>query len=123
MSDATTWYRVELEGTGERFIETDMGFDDFKAGVVGSSVIEVSRQVLALPMRDEQGRTGISFVTLEKFSPLVKGCKPGTEHLNLGRVIGFAEVDTDSEMWQAVRENALSEPGIVTPKRGIVVPG
>lgn len=122
MSD-TTWYRVELEGTGERFIETNMGLDDFKAGVVERRVIEVLRQVVALPMRDEQGRTGISFVTIEKFSPLVNGCKSGTEHVNLGRVIGFAEVDTDSDMWQAVRENALSESGIVTPKKGIVVPG
>jgi len=70
-----------------------------------------------------QGRTGISFVTIEKFSPLVSGCKSGTEHVNLSRVIGFAQVDTDSDMWQAVCENALSESGIVTPKKGIVVPG
>ncbi len=121
MSD-TTWYRLELEGTGERFVETNMGIDDFKAGVAEGRIIEVLRQVIALPMRDDQGRTGISFVTIEKFSPLVGGCKPGTEHVNLGRAIGFAEVDTDSEMWQAVRENALSESGIVTPKKGIVVP-
>lgn len=121
MSD-TTWYRVELEGTGERFVETDMGLDEFKSAVVEGRIIEVPRQVIALPMRDDQGRTGISFVTIEKFSPLVGGCKPGTEHVNLARVIGFAEVDMDSDMWQAVRENALAEPGIVTPKKGIVVP-
>ncbi len=123
MSDTTVWYRVELEGTGERFIETDMGLDDFKAGVVEGKVLSVLRQVIALPMRDDSGRTGISFVTIEKFSPLVGGCKSGTEHVNLARVIGFAEVDTDSDLWQAVRENALSESGIVTPKKGIVVPG
>lgn len=119
----TTWYRVELEGTGERFIETDMGFDDFKAGVAEGRIIAVLRQVIALPMRDDQGRSGISFVTIEKFSPLVSGCKPGTEHVNLGRVVGFAEVDTDSDMWQAVLDNALSESEIVTPKKGIVIPG
>lgn len=118
----TTWYRVELEGTGERFIEIDMGFDDFKAHVADGRIIEVLRQVVALPMRDEQGRTGISFVAIEKFSPLVGGCKPGTEHMNLARVISFAEVDLDSEMWQSVRENALSETTIVTPTKGIVVP-
>jgi len=123
MSETTTWYRVELEGTGERFVETNMGIDDFKAGVTSGRVIEVLRQVIALPMRDDQGRTGISFVTIEKFSPLVSGCKSGTEHVNLSRVIGFAQVDTDSDMWQAVCENALSESGIVTPKKGIVVPG
>lgn len=122
MSD-TIWYRVELEGTGERFIETEMGLDEFKSAVVDGRIIEAPRQVIALPMRDDQGRTGISFVTIEKFSPLVAGCKPGTEHVNLARVIGFAEVDTDSDMWQAVRENALGESGIVTPKKGIVIPG
>lgn len=123
MADKTTWYRVELEGTGERFVETDMGLDDFIAAVKAGSIIDVLRQVIALPMRDETGRTGISFVRIEKFSPLVGGCKSGTEHMNLGRVISFAEVDTKSDMWQAVLENALSESGIVTPKKGIVVPG
>ena len=118
----TTWYRVELEGTGERFVEIDMGLDDFITAVREGRVIEVLRQILALPMRDDSGRTGISFVTIEKFSPLAGGCKSGTEHINLSRVIGFAEVDTDSGMWQAVCENALSEKGIVTPQKGIIVP-
>jgi len=122
MSD-TLWYRVELEGTGERFIETDLGLDDFKASVADGRVISVLRQVIALPMRDDSGRTGISFVTIEKFSPLVGGCKSGTEYVNLAHVIGFAEVDMESDMWQAVCENALSESGIVTPKKGIVIPG
>jgi len=123
MSEITTWYRVELEGTGERFVETNMDIEEFKAGVTEGRVIEVLRQVIALPMRDDQGRTGISFVTIDKFSPLVSGCKSGTEHVNLSRVIGFAQVDMDSDMWKAVCENALSDSGIVTPNKGIVIPG
>lgn len=118
----TTWYRVELEGTGERFVEVNMGIDDFITAVREGRVIGVLRQIVALPMRDDSGRTGISFITIEKFSPLVAGCKSGTEHINLSRVIGFAEVETDGDMWQAVRENALLEKGIVTPPKGIIVP-
>ena len=76
-----------------------------------------------MPVRDEQGRTGISFASTEKFSPLVSGCVKDTEHVNLGRVVGFAQVDTTSEMWQSVRESALGEAGIVTPRKGLVIPG
>jgi len=122
MADAT-WYRLEFDGTGERFVEVELDADEVKDAIQRSAVVQALRQVIAVPVRDDQGRTGISFASIEKFSPLVSGCVKDTEHVNLGRVVGFAQVDTTSKMWQSVKESALGEPGIVTPPQGLVIPG
>ena len=118
----TTWFRVELDGSGERFAEFEMSPEEFEAAVEKGAIVRPLRQVIAIPMRTDDGKTSISFAPVEKFSPLVAGCIPETERLSLGRVATFAQVDTSSEMWQYVKEGALGEPGIVTPHRGIVTP-
>ena len=123
MADATTtWFRVEMDGSGERFAEFELSAEAFEAAVKEGAIVRPLRQVIAIPMRTEDGKTSISFAPVEKFSPLVAGCLPETERLNLSRVATFAQVDVDSEMWQYVREGALGEQVIVTPHPGIVTP-
>lgn len=121
MADAT-WYRMEFAGTGERFVEVEMDIDGIREAIQQGAAVQVRRQIIAVPVRDEDGRTAISFAPIEKFSPLVAGCENDTEHVNLGQVICFAKVDTTSILWQSVRTSALGEPGIIAPPKGIITP-
>ena len=121
MSEAT-WYRLEFDGTGERFVEIEMDVDELMEAISRSAVVRALRQVVAVPMRSEEGSVRVAFAPIDKMSPLVGGCHRDTEHVNLGRIVGFAKVDTTSEMWQAVRESALGEAAIIAPPKGIVTP-
>ncbi len=121
MAEGTYWYRVEMDGT-ERFIETDRGYNRFQMAVRDSLVIKVLQQIVPVPLNDPNtGKSGMAFVTMDRFSPLSAVCKSDTENLNCGRIISFSQVDTDNDMWHSITSSAL-ESEIVTPPSGIVVP-
>lgn len=122
MAENTYWYRVEMDGT-ERFIETERDCKRFQDAIQKSLTIRILRQIVPVPLSDPgTGKSGMGFVTMDRFSPLSAVCKSDTERLNLGRIISFAEVDTDNDMWHNITANALGESEIVTPPSGIVVP-
>lgn len=118
-----SWYRIDLASGGSRFIEVDLDLTTFKNNVSDGACVQVLRQVIGVPIPDKaQGNMSMTFATLDQVSPLVASCKSDSEYFNLGQIIGFGVVDTESDVWKAVRGIALKEPVIATPKKGLIIP-
>ncbi len=115
------WFRIDLKSGGARFIETNLEFKDFMSLVVERRLIPVRRQVLPIPIQNGQNNQ-LTFAVMDKVNPLMSSCKPDTNYIVSTDIVGFGEVDTDTDLWKVVRESALGEVVIATPDQGLIIP-
>ncbi len=115
------WFRIDLKSGGARFIETELDFDIFEATVLRQGFIPVQRQVVPVPIQNGQNNQ-LTFATMDKVNPLMSSCKSDTNYIVSSDIVGFGEVDTDSDLWKVVRQSALGEAVIATPDKGVILP-
>lgn len=121
----TNWYRFDMDDGSSRFVELseDLTVEHVFQAVSANVPVKVLRQVLPIIGQGEGGKPGVGFVPREKTMPWIQMCKKGTEYLNFGKIVAFAVIDQQDNMWQMVREVALGETGIMTPqKQGLIMP-
>ena len=117
-----SWYRVDLLSGGSRFIETKLDLDDFCNAVDDGKCISISKHVIGVPVPGKgPDDMSMTFVTMDKVSPLVAASHSKKEHFNLRQVLTFGIIDTDSNLWKVVRQSALGEAVIATPGKGLVI--
>ncbi len=112
------WYRVDLTGGGSRFVEINLEPNAFHTAIERGDLILVHKQVMMIQVAENQ----MTFVTLDKLSPLLKTCKADSEFLNTKHIICYGLVDTNTDIWKSVRQGALGESPIVTPNQGLITP-
>jgi hypothetical protein len=112
------WYRVDLVGGGSRFVEINYNEEEMFSAVSKGGCVKVGRQVIGVPVADNK----LGFATIDQVSPLVLACNKGEEYFNLTHVVQFGVVNTDSEIWKAVRKSALKETVIDAPSKGLIMP-
>ena len=115
----TTWYRVEIVGVGDRFVEVNKNPEQFFDAMNNTLIIDIERQVHAMPVPPgPDGQPGMMFLTDDQI-PLMSACK--SQKLNLAHVSSYGEVDTSGEMWANIKRT-FDDSGIVTPPLGVILP-
>jgi len=121
----TNWYRLDMDDGSSRFVELPKKFtiSEVKQAVDNSMSVPVLRQVLPIVGQGEGGRPGVGFIPRDKTMPWIAMCIKDNEYINFGKIISFGVIDQQDNMWQIVRETALGEAGIITPRKsGLVIP-
>lgn len=116
----TTWYRVEIVGVGDRFIEVNKNPQQFFDAINNTLIIDIEQQVHAMPVPPgPDGQPGLMFLTDDQI-PLTSACK--NHKLNLAHVSSYGEVDTSSETWEHIKRTVFNDGGIVAPPLGVILP-
>lgn len=116
----TTWYRVEIVGVGDRFIEVDKNPKQFFDAINNALIIDIKRQVHAMPVPPgPDGQPGLMFLTDDQI-PLMSACK--SQKLNLAHVSSYGEVDTSGEIWKNIERTVFNDSEIISPPLGVILP-
>ena len=116
----TTWYRVEVVGVGDRFIEVDLNPDEFMKAISCTLVIDINRQIHAMPVPPgPDGQPGLIFITDDQ-NPMTSACR--NQKLNLAHVSSYGEVDTSGEVWKSIERTVFNDSEIIAPPLGVILP-
>lgn len=116
----TTWYRVEIVGVGDRFVEVDLDPSEFADAMNNTLIIDIKRQIHAMPVPPgPDGQPGLMFLTDDQI-PLMSACK--NQKLNLSHVSAYGEVDTSGEVWKNIERTVFDDSEIIAPPLRVILP-
>ncbi len=116
----TTWYRVEIVGVGDRFIEVERNPRQFMSAMNDTLIIDIKRQVHAMPVPPgPDGQPGLIFITDDQ-NPMTSACR--NQKLNLAHVSSYGEVDISGEIWKSIERTVFDDSEIIAPPLGVILP-
>jgi hypothetical protein len=111
------WYRIDFRDNDSKFYEIDD--TDIGLSIINKDLIKVKRSFAVFPHKGKDGKEGLAAAQIKDMNPMYLVCN--AEYINTSFIKSFGVVDTDSNAWKQISENALGENRILTPNKSIVL--
>lgn len=118
------WYLVEVAGSGQRAIETDLDFTDMLESVRNGYGIPVYRQVVAHAVQVGPMQIKVAIVQIEEVSHLSRSAlTPHPTQLSGRHIISIVPVAEESDQWREIRRGVLKDTTVIAKSKSLVFPG